>query len=67
MHVTSQTTVAAPIETVWDKLCNHAEMSGWAPGITVTLDEPGTTDPNGVGAIRRIASPGPGQDVSRKS
>ena len=63
MHVTSQTTVAAPIETVWDKLSNHAGMSGWAPGITVTLDKPGTMDPNGVGAVRRIASPGPGQDV----
>ena len=63
MHVTSQTTVAAPIETVWDKLSNHAGMSGWAPGITVTLDKPGATDPNGVGAVRRIASPGPGQDV----
>jgi hypothetical protein len=32
MHVTSQTTVAAPIETVSDKLSNHAGMSGWAPG-----------------------------------
>jgi hypothetical protein len=63
MQVTSETTVAAPIETVWDKLSNHAGMSGWAPGITVTLDKPGTTDPNGVGAVRRIASPGPGQDV----
>jgi NADPH:quinone reductase-like Zn-dependent oxidoreductase len=35
MQVTSETTVAAPIETVWDKLSNHAGMSGWAPGITV--------------------------------
>jgi hypothetical protein len=26
MHVTSQTTVAAPIETVWDKLSNHASF-----------------------------------------
>jgi uncharacterized protein YndB with AHSA1/START domain len=31
MQVTSETTVAAPIETVWDKLSNHAGMSGWAP------------------------------------
>lgn len=63
MQVTSQTTVAAPIETVWDKLSNHAGMSGWAPGVTVTLEKPGTTDPNGVGAVRRVASPGPGKGV----
>jgi uncharacterized protein YndB with AHSA1/START domain len=59
MQVTTETTVAAPIETVWDKLSNHIGMSQWGPGITVTMDRPGTEEPNGVGAIRRIASPGP--------
>jgi uncharacterized protein YndB with AHSA1/START domain len=63
MHVTSQTTVAAPIETVWDTLSNHVGMSQWGPGITVTMDRVGSPDPNGVGAIRRIASPGPGPDI----
>jgi uncharacterized protein YndB with AHSA1/START domain len=63
MQVTSQTTVAAPIETVWDKLSNHVGMSKWGPRITVTMDRVGTADPNGVGAIRRIASPGPGPDI----
>ena len=63
MQVTSQTTVAAPIETVWDKLSNHVGMSQWGPGITVTMDRVGTDDPNGVGAIRRIASPGPAPDI----
>lgn len=63
MHVTSQATVAAPIETVWDKLSNHVGMSLWGPGITVTMDKVGSPDPNGVGAIRRIASPGPGPDI----
>lgn len=63
MQVTSQTTVAAPIETVWDKLSDHVGMGQWGPGITVTLDKQGTPDPNGVGAIRRIASPGPGPDI----
>jgi uncharacterized protein YndB with AHSA1/START domain len=62
MHVTSQTTVAAPIETVWDKLSDHVGMSQWGP-FTVTMDRRGTADPNGVGAIRRIASPGPGPDI----
>lgn len=63
MHVTSQTTVAVPIETVWDKLSDHVGMSQWGPGITVTMDRLGSADPNGVGAIRRIASPGPGPDI----
>jgi uncharacterized protein YndB with AHSA1/START domain len=62
MHVTSQTTVAVPIETVWDTLSDHVGMSQWGP-FTVTMDRPGTADPNGVGAIRRIASPGPGPDI----
>jgi uncharacterized protein YndB with AHSA1/START domain len=63
MHVTSQTTVAVPIETVWEKLSNHVGMTQWGPGITVTMDRLGSADPNGVGAIRRIASPGPGPDI----
>jgi uncharacterized protein YndB with AHSA1/START domain len=63
MEVTSETTVAAPIETVWDKLSDHVGMSQWGPGITVTMDRLGTDDPNGVGAVRRIASPGPGPDI----
>jgi uncharacterized protein YndB with AHSA1/START domain len=63
MQVTSQTTVAAPIETVWDALSNHLGISGWAPGLSVTMDRVGTEDPNGVGAIRRISSPGPGPDI----
>jgi uncharacterized protein YndB with AHSA1/START domain len=63
MRVTSQTTVAAPIDTVWDALSNHSGINRWAPGLTVTMDRLGTADPNGVGAIRRIASPGPGPDI----
>jgi uncharacterized protein YndB with AHSA1/START domain len=63
MRVTSQTTVVAPIDTVWDALSNHSGISRWAPGLTVTMDRLGTADPNGVGAIRRIASPGPGPDI----
>jgi len=63
MQVTSQTTVAVPIDSVWDKLTNHVGMSSWGPGITVTMDKPGTPDPNGVGAVRRVSSPGPGPDI----
>jgi uncharacterized protein YndB with AHSA1/START domain len=63
MQVTSETTVAVPIETVWDALSDHVGMGRWAPGLTVTMDKVGTTDPNGVGAIRRIASAGPAPDI----
>ena len=63
MQVTSHKTVAAPIETVWDKLSDHVGMSQWGPGITVTIDKQGTPHPNGVGAVRRIASRGPAPDI----
>ena len=63
MQVTSHTTVAAPIETIWDALSDHVGIGRWAPGLTVTMDEVGTNDPNGVGAVRRIASAGPGPDI----
>jgi uncharacterized protein YndB with AHSA1/START domain len=63
MQVTSETTVAVPIETVWDALTDHVGIGRWAPGLTVTMDKVGTTDPNGVGAIRRIASAGPAPDI----
>ncbi len=42
---------------------HDAGISRWAPGPAVTMDSLGTMDPNGVGAIRRIASPGPGPDI----
>jgi uncharacterized protein YndB with AHSA1/START domain len=63
MQVTSHTTVAVPIDTVWDALSDHVGIGTWAPGLTVTMDKVGTTNPNGVGAIRRIASAGPGPDI----
>jgi hypothetical protein len=63
MHVTSQRTVAAPIEVVWDTLSDHVGMMSWGPGVTVTMDRPGAAEANGVGAVRRIATPGPGPDI----
>jgi carbon monoxide dehydrogenase subunit G len=63
MQATSKTTVAAPIEVVWDTLTDHVGMASWGPGVTVTIDRPGATEANGVGAVRRIATPGPGPDI----
>jgi carbon monoxide dehydrogenase subunit G len=63
MQATSQTTVAAPIDVVWNTLSDHVGMMGWGPGVTVTMDRPGTAEANGLGAVRRIATPGPGPDI----
>jgi Polyketide cyclase / dehydrase and lipid transport len=59
MHSTATTTVAAPPSRVWAVLADHEAMSSWAPGLRVSLDETGSTDRNGVGAVRRISTPGP--------
>lgn len=63
MHVTSQATVAAPIDTVWATLTDHVGMASWVPGLSVSLGRPGSPEPNGVGAVRRIKTPGPGPDI----
>jgi uncharacterized protein YndB with AHSA1/START domain len=63
MQVTSQTTVDAPIDIVWAALSDHVGISRWAPGLSVTMDKVGSPDPNGVGAVRRIAALGPAPDI----
>jgi uncharacterized protein YndB with AHSA1/START domain len=63
MHATATTTVARPIESVWATLTDHEGMSTWGPGVTVTIDQPGSPEPNGVGAVRRITTPGPGPAI----
>jgi uncharacterized protein YndB with AHSA1/START domain len=59
IEVTASKTISAPISKVWATLTNHKGMADWAPGLKVTIDREGEGDPNGVGAVRRIASPGP--------
>lgn len=51
--------VDQPIATVWAALVDHEAMSSWGPGVRVTLDRPGEEERHGVGAVRRIAAPGP--------
>ena len=59
MHGTATTTVAVPTDRVWALLTDYEAMSGWAPGLQVRVIQPGATEPNGVGAQRRIqAVPG---------
>lgn len=52
-------TVDLPLQSVWDAVVDHERMSTWGPGMRVTLDQAGTPERNGVGAVRRIAAPGP--------
>ena len=59
MHATATTTVAAPASRVWEVLSDYEGMSSWAPGLKITVVKPGSPQPNGVGAQRRIqAVPG---------
>jgi hypothetical protein len=61
VHVsgTATATLDRPIAEAWEVLADHEGMSNWGPGIKVTMDKMGSPDPNGVGAVRRIAAPGP--------
>ncbi|MGK2870106.1 MAG: SRPBCC family protein [Mycobacterium sp.] len=63
MHVTANATTTTGIDAVWATLTDHVGMAGWGPGISVSLGRPGTPEPNGLGAVRRISTPGPGPDI----
>ena len=52
IHIEQQ--IAAPLERVFDAVTDHAGMSRWIDGVTVTVDEPGEPPPNGLGALRQI-------------
>lgn len=51
--------VDRPLGQVWAALVDHEAMSSWGPGLAVTLTREGSQERNGVGAVRRIAAPGP--------
>lgn len=59
MRTVATSTIPVPVDRVWQTLSDHEGMSRWAPGLKATLDRPGTGDPNGVGAVRRLSTPGP--------
>lgn len=59
MRASSTAVVPASVQQVWDVLTDHEGMSTWGPGVTVTLTTPGQPERNGLGAVRRIALPGP--------
>jgi uncharacterized protein YndB with AHSA1/START domain len=61
MHVSGKATATLdrPIAKAWAVLSDHVGMSSWGPGLEVELTKTGEPDPNGVGAVRRISTPGP--------
>ena len=44
--------IDAPIEVVWDVLTDHAAYRSWTPVPTSRLVTPGSSEPNGVDAVR---------------
>jgi uncharacterized protein YndB with AHSA1/START domain len=56
---TAKATVAQSPEHVWSVLSDHEGMSHWAPGLRAVLKREGTSERNGVGAVRSIGAAGP--------
>jgi len=56
---TLRSTIAAPIEVVFDVLTDHRAYSRLTPLRSSTLEREGQPDPNGVGAIRVLKLAGP--------
>lgn len=59
MNVSSTAVVRASIDHAWRILADHEGMSQWGPGLKVTVEKPGATETNGVGAVRKVSAPGP--------
>lgn len=51
--------IAAPPETVFEVLTDHRRYSDLTPLRKSVLEREGDTDPNGVGAIRKLTAVGP--------
>src|ERR1700722_17472977 len=56
---TLQSTIAAPIEVVFDVLTDHRGYSKLTPLRSSTLEREGEPAPNGVGAVRVLKLAGP--------
>lgn len=61
MKASSTVTATVPQspDHVWSVLSDHEGMTHWAPGLKASLEREGTTERNGLGAVRRIGMPGP--------
>jgi hypothetical protein len=61
IEFTLNRTTSAPIEAVFDRLTDHANYKHMSPLRISVLEQPGESEPNGVGAIRRMGLIGPTQ------
>jgi uncharacterized protein YndB with AHSA1/START domain len=50
--------IPAPPDEVWAQVSDHAGMASWGMLSRSTLLRPGSPDPNGLGARRRLEGPG---------
>jgi uncharacterized protein YndB with AHSA1/START domain len=57
-HVEVTRTIKAPVDIAWDRYTDHRGWTDWAGLGTVTLEQQGAGDPNGVGCVRRITNMG---------
>jgi len=46
--------IAAPVQDVWDTLIDHRGYKTWTPVLRSELEQVGTPDMNGVGALRAL-------------
>jgi hypothetical protein len=46
--------IAAPAQDVWNALADHRGYRNWTPVTTSKLEQLGSPDPNGVGALRAL-------------
>jgi uncharacterized protein YndB with AHSA1/START domain len=58
IRVEHETRIAASPERVWAILTDHEGMPRWFPAREVIRRRPGTTDPNGVDAVRVVRASG---------
>jgi uncharacterized protein YndB with AHSA1/START domain len=52
------TRIAAPRDRVWGIVADHEGMPAWFPVCEVIRRDPGSPDPNGVGAVRVVRALG---------
>jgi hypothetical protein len=51
--------VASAPKKVWDLIADHEGMPGWLPVRKAVLEQAGSPDRNGVGAVRKLVLAGP--------
>lgn len=56
-------TVDAPLSTVWEVVSNHEGMVDWTPLSVARLDQVGSPDRNGTGAVRFLGSAVAGREI----